>query len=149
VSTIKPYIPPHVTRYRSEADYPEWTRSTVQLVRQSAELNSSLLTSADGHYIAVLDANRKYVQVSENFCQLLGYSHWELEEKRVDDLTAPETSDVPMVFDLFSRLGYMHGLWMLVARKGTRILIRYEAWLRPDSLIEGHMEVVGAGTDPF
>jgi PAS domain S-box-containing protein len=145
VSTIKPCIPPHVTRYRSEADYPEWTRSTVQLVRQSAELNSSLLTSADGHYIAVLDANRKYVQVSENFCQLLGYSHWELEEKRVDDLTAPETSDVPMVFDLFSRLGYMHGLWMLVARKGTRILIRYEAWLRPDSLIEGHMEVVGAG----
>ena len=145
MSTIKPYTPPRVTRYRNEADYPEWTRSTVQLVRQGAELNSSLLTSADRRYIAILDSNRKYVQVSENFCQLLGYSRRELEEKRVDDLTAPETTDVPMVFDLFSRLGYMHGLWMLVARKGTRILIRYEAWLRPDSLIEGHMEVVGAG----
>jgi PAS domain S-box-containing protein len=145
MSTIKPYTPPHVTRYRSEADYPEWTRRTVQLVRQGVGVNSSLLTSADRHYIAVLDANRKYVQVSENFCQLLGYSRRELEEKRVDDLTAPETADVPMVFDLFSRLGYMHGLWMLVAKKGTRILIRYEAWLRPDSLIEGHMEVVGAG----
>ena len=145
MSTIKPYTPPHVTRHRREADYPEWTKSTVQLLRQGAALNSSLLTSADRRYIAILDSNRKYVQVSENFCQLLGYSQRELEEKRVDDLTAPETSDVPMVFDLFSRLGYMHGLWMLVARKGTRILIRYEAWLRPDSLIEGHMEVVGAG----
>jgi hypothetical protein len=46
---------------------------------------------------------------------------------------SPEvTSDVPVVFDLFSRLGYMHGLWVLVARKGTRILVRYEAWLRPE-----------------
>src|SRR5882724_6960986 len=39
----------------------------------------------------------------------------------------------------------MHGLWLLVSREGTRILVRYEAWLRPDSYIEGHMEVVGAG----
>jgi hypothetical protein len=60
-------------------------------------------------------------------------------------LTAPDTNDIQTVFDLFSRLGYMHGLWMLVARKGTRILVRYEAWVRADSLIEGHMEVVGAG----
>ena len=32
-----------------------------------------------------------------------------------------------------------------INREGTRILVRYEAWLRPDSYIEGHMEVVGAG----
>jgi len=36
-------------------------------------------------------------------------------------------------------------MWMLVTREGTRILVRYESWLRPDSYIEGHMEVVGAG----
>jgi hypothetical protein len=39
----------------------------------------------------------------------------------------------------------MHGLWLLVSREGTRILVRYEARLRPDSYIEGHMEVVDTG----
>ena len=141
----KPYFPPHVTCHRSESEYPEWTKSTVEVVRQGIDLNSSLLSGVDRHYIAVIDSDRKYVQVSENFCTLLGYSRPEIIAKRVDDLTAPDTNDIQTVFDLFSRLGYMHGLWMFVARKGTRILVRYEAWLRPDSLIEGHMEVVGAG----
>lgn len=43
------------------------------------------------------------------------------------------------------KLGYLHGLWMLVSREGTRILVRYHSWFQPDSCIEGHMEVVGAG----
>jgi PAS domain S-box-containing protein len=141
----KAYIPPRVMRHRNEAEYPEWTKATVQLVRQSIELNSSLLSGVDRHYIAIIDSDRKYIQVSDNFCQLIGYTKQELIGKRVDDLTAPDTNDVTTVFDLFSRLGYMHGLWMLVARKGTRILVRYESWIRPDSFIEGHMEVVGAG----
>lgn len=141
----KPYSAPRVIRHKSGAAYPEWTNSTVQLVRQGAELNSSLLSGADRHHIVVIDSDRKYVQVSDNFCTLLGYTRPELVTKRLDDLTAPDTNDIQTIFDLFSRLGYMHGLWMLVARKGTRILVRYEAWVRADSLIEGHMEVVVAG----
>jgi hypothetical protein len=46
---------------------------------------------------------------------------------------------------MFLKLGYMHGLWMLQSRKGTRVLVRYETWLRPDAQIEAHMEIVGAG----
>jgi len=42
------------------------------------------------------------------------------------------------------KLGYLHGLWMLVTREGNWILVRYESWLRADSYIEGRMEVVGA-----
>jgi PAS domain S-box-containing protein len=141
----KSYIPPKVTRYRSEVEYPEWTKQTVQVVRQEMELKPSVLSSVDPHYVAILDSNRQYIQVSDNFCLLLGYPRQELIGKKLDDLTAPETNDIAKVFELFSRLGYMHGLWMLVARKGTRILVRYESWIRPDALFEGHMEVVGAG----
>jgi PAS domain S-box-containing protein len=141
----KSYSPPRVIRHRTQAEYPEWTRSTVELVRQGVELNSSLLSGVDRHYIAVINSNRKYIQVSDNFCTLLGYSRPEIIAKRVDDLTAPDTNDIQTVFGLLERLGYMHGLWMLIARKGTRIVVRYEAWLRVDSLIEEHMEVVGAG----
>jgi hypothetical protein len=31
----KPYVPPKVTRHRSEAEYPAWTKSTVQNVRSA------------------------------------------------------------------------------------------------------------------
>jgi hypothetical protein len=40
----KPYVPPKVVRHRSEPDYPEWTRATVQSVRGIAELNSPRLS---------------------------------------------------------------------------------------------------------
>jgi hypothetical protein len=31
----KPYVPPKVTRHRSEAEYPAWTKTTVQSVRST------------------------------------------------------------------------------------------------------------------
>jgi PAS domain S-box-containing protein len=96
-------------------------------------------------YVTVVDSDRKYIEVSDSFCQLVGYLREELVGKRYDDFTAPHTNDILKVFALFVRQGYMHGLWLLITRGGTRILVRYEAWLRPDSYIEGHMEVVGAG----
>jgi hypothetical protein len=131
----KPYAQPCVIRYESEAEYPERTRSLAKTLRQ--ELGAALQFEVEPQYVTVVDSDRRYVEVSDSFCQLVG--------KRYDDLTAPNTNDIPTVFGLFQELGYMHGLWLLVSREGTRILVRYEAWLRPDSYIEGHMEVVGAG----
>ena len=139
----KPYAQPRVIRYESEAEYPEWTRSIVKTLRQ--ELGAALQFEVEPQYVTVVDSDRRYVEVSDSFCQLVGYQREELVGMRYDDLTAPNTNDVPTVFDLFQKLGYMHGLWLLVNREGTRILVRYESWLRPDSYIEGHMEVVGAG----
>jgi len=138
----KPYTPPRVIRYESESEYPDWTRGIVRSLRQKLE---ALQFEVKPQYITVVDSDRKYVEVSDSFCQLVGYEREDLIGKRYDDLTAPDTNDIPTVFGLFQKLGYMHGLWMLVSREGTRILVRYEAWLRPDSYIEGHMEVVGAG----
>jgi PAS domain S-box-containing protein len=96
-------------------------------------------------YRTVIDMDRRYVYVSDDFCQLVGYTREELIGKRYDDLSAPETNDLRTVFNLFCQMEYMHGLWVLVARSGARILIRYESWLRPDRLIEAHMQLVAAG----
>jgi len=142
MSKGKPYTPPRVTRYESEAEYPARTRLIVRSLRQ--ELAAPQF-EVEPHYVTVVDRDRKYVEVSDSFCQLVGYQREELVGKQYDDLTAPNTNDIPTVFRLFQKAGYMHGMWMLVSREGTRILVRYEAWLRPDSYIEGHMEVVGAG----
>ena len=136
------YIPPRIIRYESEAEYPDWTKGVVLSLRQQLEAPQF---EVEPQYVTVVDSDRRYVEVSDSFCQLVGYQREELVGKRYDDLTAPNTNDIPTVFGLFQKLGYMHGLWLLVSREGTRILVRYEAWLRPDSYIEGHMEVVGAG----
>jgi len=137
----KPYTQPRVIRYESEEEYPDWTRGIVRSLRR--ELAPQF--EVKPQYVTVVDSDRKYVEVSDSFCQLVGYQREELVGNRYDDLTAPNTNDISTVYGLFEKLGYMHGLWMLVSREGTRILVRYEAWIRPDSYIEGHMEVVGAG----
>jgi hypothetical protein len=77
--------------------------------------------------------------------QIVGYRREELIGRQFDDLTAPGTNDVQAVFSLFLNQGYMHGLWMLVHRTGTRIGVRYEAWVQRDHQIRSNMELVGAG----
>lgn len=97
-------------------------------------------------YTVQMDMNRKYLEVSDGFCKLVGYSRKELIGKRFDELVAPQTTHIPVIFDLFLRNGYMHGIWILVNRsRTTRILVRYEAWLRADRRIECNMQLLGAG----
>lgn len=139
----KPYVPPHVIRYRSEADCPDSVRDAVKSIRQGLDITPRYEVKPE--FITVVDSDRNFVEVSESFCLLLGYRREELIGKPYDDVTAPNTNDIPTVFRLFSEMGYMHGLWMLAGRRGTRVLVRYESWIRPDSYIEGHMELVGAG----
>ena len=142
MSKRKRYARPSFIRHESETEYPERTRSIVKTLRQ--ELKDPQF-EVKPQYVTVVDSDRRYVEVSDSFCQLVGYQREELVGMRYDDLTAPNTNDIATVFGLFQKLGYMHGMWMLVSREGTRILVRYESWIRPDSYIEGHMEVVGAG----
>lgn len=93
-------------------------------------------------YTTVVDCERRYINVSDSFCELVGYKREELLGKKYDELTAPETNDIHTIFRLFIRDGYMHGLWMLVHRTGARILVRYDSWVRPDCLIQSNMELV-------
>ena len=97
----------------------------------------------NSQFKTVVDLDRRYVDVSDGFCNLVGYKREELIGKRYDELTAPGTNDIPTVFSLFKRTGYMHGLWVLINRQGDNILVRYESWILPDSMmIEGRMEMV-------
>lgn len=146
MSKRKPYKAPRVFQYESEAAYSDPIKAIAKSLQRESKLKLSPRSEMESQYIVVVDTDRKYVEVSDNFCELVGYQREELVGKRFDDLTAPNTNDIPTVSSLFIQLGYMHGLWMLVSREGTRILVRYEAWLRPDSYIEGHMEVVGVGS---
>jgi CspA family cold shock protein len=129
----EPHVPPRLTAYDSK-NVAEW----VRLLRE--DLLSGLHVAPT--YTTVVDHDRKYVSVSESFCELVGYKAEELIGTQYDHLTALNTTHIPTTYDLFSRIGYMHGLWTLVHRTGYQILIRYEAWVRPDTNIESNIEVV-------
>jgi PAS domain-containing protein len=134
----KPYTPPRLIQHLAD-QVPEYLTLLFKSDLAALGVGSRHLTP---RYTTVIDNDRKYVEVSDSFCDLLGYSSEELIGKRYDDVTAPKTCDIPAIFNLFERLGYMQGLWMLVHRTGQRILIRYESWLRADSFIESNIEVV-------
>lgn len=125
-------------RYQAEHQAPN--ELSVALTLRDERMKQGGSVRAD--YTTVVDGDRRYVEVSDSFCQLLGYRREELIGKRYDDLTAPGTNDIPSVFRLFVSQGYMQGLWVLVSRTGTRILVRYEAWVRSDCYIQGNMELV-------
>jgi PAS domain S-box-containing protein len=139
------YVAPRVIRYGAEREYPDWAKKLAKAMGQELGAPEIPRIRVEPQFVTLVDIDRRFVQVSDSFCELMGYSREELIGKKYDDFTAPGTTDIGSVYTLFSKVGYMHGLWMFVSREGRRILVRYESWLRPDEKIEGHMEVVKAG----
>jgi PAS domain S-box-containing protein len=91
----------------------------------------------------VVNAEGNYIEVSDSFCELVGYRREEIIGKRYSDFTVKEAIDIPTVFDMFVKEGYMQGLWLLAHHDGDSILVSYESWFRPDGLIESRMGLVG------
>src|SRR5258708_11386727 len=124
----KPYVPPRLIGYESD-NVPGGFR----------DITKPDLTTA---YTTVVDNNRQYVDVSQSFCDLVGYKREELIGMRYDHLTALNTGDIPAAYNLFTKLGRMQGLCVLLHRTGHRISLRYEDWVPADSYIESKIEFV-------
>jgi PAS domain S-box-containing protein len=96
-------------------------------------------------YVTVVNSRRRYVEVSPTFCKLIGYSQEELVGKTYDEITVPRTNNIPLVLDMFLKVGYMSGIWVLAHRSGTKLFVRYESVIRKDGLFESQMELLAAG----
>src|ERR1700733_712193 len=96
-------------------------------------------------YITVVNAQRKFVEVSPSFCKLLGYPREELVGKLFDDFTVPYTVNIAILWRLIEWTQRMVGIWVYANRSGTKLFVRYESFARPDGFYETHMELLGAG----
>jgi PAS domain S-box-containing protein len=135
----KPYVPPQVSRHKGQDEIPSSSGSGSE---GPGEVEGQFGSHVAPDFTTVVDTERRYIEVSDSFCQLLGYRRDDLIGKTYDEVSAPGTNDIPTVYRLFIKNGYMHGLWMLIHRRGTPILVRYEAWVRPDCQIQSNMELV-------
>ena len=134
------YTQPSLARYDSLYELPSKLKSSAEALRKEAEGGYPLQVPPD--YTTVVDMDRRYIEVSDSFCHLVGYRREELIGKTYDEISAPSTNNIPIVFSLFVKNGYMHGLWMPLHRRGTPILVRYEAWVPPDCQIQSNMALV-------
>src|ERR1700676_509477 len=116
-------------------------RQNLRLLQEELQAHSSSTTDRISHshseiageYVVFVDANRRYVEVTDGVCRLLGYSREELLAKTIDDITAPDLrGQVPETFRQYITQGGMGGEFRLIAKDGRRIPIHYQSKVYPD-----------------
>jgi PAS domain-containing protein len=112
---------------------------------QPGTINPEQSVRVQPQYVTVINAKRKFVEVSPSFCKLLGYREDELIGKLYDEVTMPGTNHIPITWQLFMTTGYLFGIWVFAHRRGTKLFVRFEAFARADGLYESHMELLAAG----
>lgn len=115
-SKKRSYIAPLLNKHQSVEDLPEKLQKVAAEILES---HPPLLT--------VVNDNRQYVEVSEEFARLLGYSASELIGKRVDDITVKSALDIELTFRMARRFGEIQGLWLFERRDGKPLLCSYYA----------------------
>jgi PAS domain S-box-containing protein len=87
----------------------------------------------DGRFIAFADEQRRFVDVTDGICELLGYSRSELLRMTIDDVTAPVMrSETAPLFQQYLADGRLHGKYVLLHRDGKEIPITYTATIFAD-----------------
>lgn len=87
----------------------------------------------DGEYVAFVDQDRKYLEVTDGVCALLGYSRPALLGMRIDDVAAPvEAGKVAPLFERYVDEKRQDGTFLLKDSGGRLIPIRYHARVFPD-----------------
>ncbi len=95
-----------------------------------------------GEYVAFVNCARRYIEVTDGFCALLGYSRAELLGRRVDDITLPDAANVPELFSQYLLSGEQRGTYLLRHRSGRAIRIRYTARVFPDGCMAASFELL-------
>ena len=98
----------------------------------------------EGRYVAFVDEQRRYLDVTDGVCELLGYSRSELLKMRIDDVTAHTMrSSAPQLFQQYLMDGLQRGSYILLHRNGYEIPISYIARAFPDGCLVARWDPVG------
>ncbi len=74
-----------------------------------------------------VDRYRRYIHVSDDICDLLGLPREQIIGATIDDLTFPDTADVPTLFKQYLNVKGMKGSFILRHANGSPVPVAYEA----------------------
>jgi PAS domain S-box-containing protein len=95
----------------------------------------------DGDYVAFVNHDRRYLDVTDGVCTLLGYSRSDLLNMRIDDVAAPiEAENVAPLFERYVAEKGMDGVFVLKDSRGKLIPIRYHSRVLPDGCMVARWE---------
>ena len=134
------YTPPRSVELTCKDAYPASMMKAIQEHEPSPDLRTLSPTCT-----ILIGNDNSYLEVSDGFCRLVGYSRGELLGMKLEDLAAPGTADLTTEFNPSKATGCAQGLWLLVSREGTRILVRHKSRVRIDALMQTQLELIGAG----
>jgi PAS domain S-box-containing protein len=131
-------------------------RQNLRVLEKELEAHRASASSRIGHshaeiggeYVVFVNANRRYVEVSDGVCRLLGYSRDTLLRMTIDDVTAPEMrSQVPESFRQYIAQGGLEGEHTLLAKDGRNIRIHYQSKVYPDGCLVARWEPLSSGSE--
>jgi PAS domain S-box-containing protein len=129
-------------------------RQNLRVLQREMETHRSSTTEhvrhlhpeIDGDFVVFVNANRRYIEVTDGVCRLLGYSREELLAKTIDDIAAPELrAQVSETFGKYVRQGEMEGNYSLLAKDGSPIPIRYQSKVYPDGCYVARWKPIDQG----
>ncbi|HEV2696899.1 MAG TPA: response regulator [Terriglobales bacterium] len=150
---LRPAVP--VIMLSGENEVPNEAKQTVDAFVTKGEspavllaITASLLQTRshshpelEGEYIVFADEHRRYVDVTDSVCGLLGYSRPELLKMTIDDVTAPVMrSKTAPLFQQYLADGRLKGEYILLHRDGREIPIKYTATIFPDGCMAANWE---------
>ena len=98
-------------------------------------------------YVVLANPQRRWLEVSDGVCKLLGYSREELIGRQIDELAAPEWKpQTPELFEEFVAARSMDGEFSLIHKQGQRVTFQYKARMFPDGAMIAYWYPKMSGT---
>lgn len=92
-------------------------------------------------YVVFADASRRYLDCSDDVCQLLGYTRMEIIGMTIDDVSYRPEKTLGL-FDEYRRKGALDGQYILKHKTGKPLFIRYRSYIFPDGCMAAVWETI-------
>jgi len=139
----KPEVP--VILLSAYITVPETTLQTVDAFVTKGQPPDLLLTKLDAllrnphshpelaaECVMFVNAQRRYTEVTEAACRLLGYRRAELLGLTIEDISMPGPSEVQRLFTEYRQEGAQRGRFVLRHKSGRPVPVQYEALVLDD-----------------
>ncbi len=103
----------------------------VKTLESFIRLRSHSHSELQQRYVVYADVSRRFLDCTDDVCQLLGLNRMELVGMTIEDISyVPE--DVSGLFANYVKRGQQDGEYVLKHKNGLPILMRYNAYVFPD-----------------